>query len=298
MEGGSAASVIVGGCATDHTCNGHDDDVSNKYVIQTRQWTERVPIGLGLCPWAGRSLRSGRLRVVACDAVVSENVGVFVLEEAKQLLCESAKAQEEEWTTTLVVCPHVGEWHEDFACFDRYVQALKDKLANIEDGPDIGETLDQITLVAFHPNFTRWHALPRNVDVGSLVRCHRGMCGFEKSQGVHLAKIIETGGIQLWKAQGQGSIRGGWQGTIRADRLADVRCRRHHVAKGRVTSRQCHAPSSVSDDPFDTECGSGIALCQRCQSGEEEECTAYGETWVGWNSRKAGGCMTVIHVKY
>ena len=159
-----------------------------KYVIQTQQWTERIPIGLGLCPWAGKSLRLDRLRIVVCDAHLMKDVRTCVLGEAKRL-CETSP-ESEEWTTTLVVCPHVPDWRDDFEIFDRYVQTFEDR----ETREARSETLDQLALVAFHPNFTRWHALPHNVGVGSLVYCHRGMCGFEKSRDLHLAKVITTGG--------------------------------------------------------------------------------------------------------
>ena len=165
-------------------------DSNAKYVIQTRQWTERIPIGLGLCPWAGKSLRLDRLRIVVCDAHLIQDVRTCVLEEAKRLCGYSAS---EEWTTTLVVCPRVSEWQDDFDPFDRYVQSFKDG-----DTSEVhSEILDQLTFVAFHPNFTRWHALPHNIGVGSLVCCHRGMCCFEKSKGLHLAKVITTGGCNF-----------------------------------------------------------------------------------------------------
>ena len=162
-------------------------DSNAKYVIQTLQWTERIPIGLGLCPWAGKSLRSKRLRIVACDAHLIKGARTCVLEEAKRL-CECSAS--EEWTTTLVVCPRVSEWQDDFDPFDRCVQSFKDG-----DTSEVhSEILDQLTLVAFHPKFTRWHALPYNIGVESLVYCHRGMCGFEKSKDLYSAKIIETEG--------------------------------------------------------------------------------------------------------
>ena len=169
-----------------------DDGCCNaKYVIQTRQWTECIPIGLGLCPWAGKSLRLDRLRIVVCGAHLRNDVRTFVLEEAKRL-CEHSAS--EQWTTTLVVCPNVPEWQEDFESFDRYVRTYKDGVIGSQQSEEGFEVLDQLTLVAFHPNFTRWYALPQNIDVGCIVHCHRGMCGFEKSNDVHLAKIIETEG--------------------------------------------------------------------------------------------------------
>ena len=42
-------------------------------------------------------------------------------------------------------------------------------------------------------------ALPNGVVVGSRVHCHRGMCGFEKSRGSHLAQIVEIDGSNFGK---------------------------------------------------------------------------------------------------
>ena len=154
-------------------------DSNAKYVIQTRQWTERIPIGLGLCPWAGKSLRSKRLRIVACDAHLIKGARTCVLEEAKRL-CECSAS--EEWTTTLVVCPRVSEWQDDFDPFDRYVQSFNGDESSLDNETTDDEVLDQITLVAFHPKFTRWHALPQNIGVESLVHCHRGMCGSKRAR--------------------------------------------------------------------------------------------------------------------
>ena len=162
-------------------------------IDQTRRWTQRIPIGLGLCPWAGRSLRLNRLRIVVCDETTPSNVGIFARGEARRL----TEASTPEWTTTLVVCPHVSEWQDEFDSFDEYVQTFKAGQNNMilkNDESDPGETsmLEQLTLVAFHPKFVRWLALPSNIGVGSVVHSHRGMCGFEKSSNPYLATIIET----------------------------------------------------------------------------------------------------------
>ena len=164
-------------------------------VDQTRRWTQRVPIGLGLCPWAGRSLRLDRLRIAVCNETSPSDVAMFVRGEARRL----TEASTPEWTTTLVVCPHVPEWQDEFDSFDGYVQTFKaeqlDKLTTENDnsGPvDVTSILEQLTLVAFHPEFIRWRALPSNIGVGSVVHSHRGMCGFEKGLNLYLATIIET----------------------------------------------------------------------------------------------------------
>ena len=167
-------------------------------IDQTRRWTQRIPIGLGLCPWAGRSLRLDRLRIVVCDETSPIDVGLFVRGEARRL----TEASVPEWSTTLVVCPHIPEWQDEFDSFDGFVQTFKaeqkDILANVDEkaddksDPSEIDMLEQLSLVAFHPKFIRWRALPSNVDVGSGVHSHRGMCGFEKSSDQYLATIIET----------------------------------------------------------------------------------------------------------
>jgi len=184
--------------------DGEEEIIGSRYAERTRQWTERVPIGLGLCPWAGRSRRLGRLRIVVCAAAAEEDVPAFVRREARRLY--EVPAASSDWSTALVVCPHVTEWQNDFDGFDRFVQSLKDDQANTMEGGGGGDdpgipnhTLDQLTLVAFHPNFIRWHALPNGVVVGSRVHCHRGMSGFEKSRGSHLAQIVEIDGSNFGK---------------------------------------------------------------------------------------------------
>ena len=174
-------------------------------IDQTRWWTQRIPIGLGLCPWAGRSLRLDRLRIIVCDDLSPRDVGLFVRGEAQRL----TEASVPEWSTTLVVCPHVPEWQDEFDIFDEYVQTFKaeqkDILANVDEkaddksDPSEIDMLEQLTLVAFHPRFIRWRALPSNIGVGSAVISHRGMCGFEKSSCPYLATIIETENLYFGK---------------------------------------------------------------------------------------------------
>ena len=43
------------------------DDDDEHYTTAVRQWTERVPIGLGLCPWAIKSNRQERLYYKICE---------------------------------------------------------------------------------------------------------------------------------------------------------------------------------------------------------------------------------------
>mmetsp|Transcript_28152 Transcript_28152/g.81389 ORF Transcript_28152/g.81389 Transcript_28152/m.81389 type:complete len:292 (+) Transcript_28152:93-968(+) len=175
------------------------DAECRKHIAQTQRWTQRIPIDLGLCPWAGKSMRLDRLRIIVCNGTSSINVGAFLCDEAQQL-CEATTP---EWSTTLVVCPHVAEWQDEFDSFDRYVQTFKAEqkyiLKSDESNPNESNMLEQLTFVAFHPNFTRWHDLPKDIGFGSVVHSHRGMCGFEKSVKPSLANIIETDGCNFGK---------------------------------------------------------------------------------------------------
>ena len=120
-------------------------------IDQTRRWTQRVPIGLGLCPWAGRSLRLDRLRIVVCDETSPIDAGLFIRGESRRL----SEASIPELTTTLVVCPRVPEWQDEFDSFDEYVQTFKaeqpDTLASADDKSD--DKSDPGERCSFHQSF-------------------------------------------------------------------------------------------------------------------------------------------------
>ena len=143
------------------------------FAKQVRLWTNKVPIGLGFCPWAMKSQRQGLLKISTCDATCDEDVVKALLDEAKQL--------EGPLATTLLVCPHVQDWKSSFEAFDEFLKPLR-KLAELQ----------HVTLVAFHPHFLRWRALPEGVGVGTKVHAHKAIGGFQKSQEVFEAIILET----------------------------------------------------------------------------------------------------------
>ena len=63
-----------------------DDGDDRHFLARTRTWTQQVPIGLGLCPWAVRSQAKGRLHYAVCHATQSEHVAQLLEEEALKLV--------------------------------------------------------------------------------------------------------------------------------------------------------------------------------------------------------------------
>ncbi len=163
-----------------------------------QQWARNIPIGLGLCPWAVKSYNKGLLRYVTCNSKTPHDVALCVQQEAQRFY--TSCHEEPPWSTTLVICPYVKEWNESFQMFDRFVSKdIWDEISSSrqDDDEDQNPSLltekiqDQITLVAFHPNFLRWHSLPDGVTVGSTVQSHYGMIG-QKSVETLPATIVET----------------------------------------------------------------------------------------------------------
>ena len=88
-------------------------------------------------------------RPLACRHA-SDEASVFeaIVDESERLFRADAPAL----ATTLLACPHVQAWRDDFAAFDAFVSTAE---ASLRDGP-MG-----LSLVAFHPGFARWRQLPR-----------------------------------------------------------------------------------------------------------------------------------------
>lgn len=152
-----------------------------EYAARVQSWSDRVPIGFGLCPWAGTARSRGCLRYVTCDGDVPVDVATCMLKEAELLTSVDVAPL----STTLIVCPHVTAW-KDFNVFDDWVRSGSNE--RFQEGI-LGEA---ITLVAFHPEFLRWYGLPEDVEVGSVVQSHWvGMAG-SKSADTLSATILET----------------------------------------------------------------------------------------------------------
>lgn len=116
-------------------------------AADVRRWLDEYIIRHHLCPWASRADEGGGLRIIVSRADTEAGVLVDLKREAKRLVKPPPPpaAPPPALATTLLVCPGVREWAEDFAQFDTFVR---------------GATQDGVSLVAFHPNFARWRAAP------------------------------------------------------------------------------------------------------------------------------------------
>jgi len=143
---------------------------------QVQSWAVCVPIGLGLCPWAGKAHFQGRLRYVTCAGELPTDASRLVAAEAEVLTGPGVAAL----SSSLVVCPHVEGWQE-FKTFEHWVTGLE-------------KSYENLTFVPFHPEFLRWHGLPDGVGIGSVVFTHWGFIG-SKSAGTAPATIIDSGNM-------------------------------------------------------------------------------------------------------
>ena len=150
------------------------------YVKATHEWVLRMPIGLGLCPWAIKSNNKGLLNIITCTSDTASDVTDIVKREIESFANKGTPPL----STSLIVCPYVKEW-KDFKIFDEYIKSgIKQQLKN-------NTILEDATLVAFHPKFCRWYGLPPNIGIGSEVQSHYGIIG-KKSKQTAIATIIET----------------------------------------------------------------------------------------------------------
>ena len=179
---------------------GDDHDV---YASSVREWTQRVPIGMNLCPWAKLSHKEGRIKYITCPVGVQtpKEASEVVWREIENLLGSSTTSDERNHSlpplsTTLVICPHVTEWENDYTAFEGFVKKF-----GREESSSYGLSKHQsnyprhssnaITLVAFHPAFLRWRGLPESISIGCTIRCHKGLAGFSKSPVAHTAIVVD-----------------------------------------------------------------------------------------------------------
>ena len=155
--------------------------IEDKHSIEVSLWAERIPIGLGLCPWAIRARNHGNLRCKSSTARKVSDIEMQLRVEALELCREDIPPM----TTTLLVCPYVIAF-EQFVAFDDFVKRMEKRLMQLE--------LDlEVTLVSFHPKFLRWHGLPPGIKIGSEVRSFRAAAGiFQKSPDRFPAIVVET----------------------------------------------------------------------------------------------------------
>ena len=156
----------------------------SEHACKVKEWVERIPIGLGFCPWAIKSNIAKRLRYVTCFGTNPSSVANMVLMETG-ILTESNVPS---LSSTLIACPNIETWNDNFEAFDEWIRnGLKHEISNNA----YKSLLESLTLVAFHPNFLRWKGLPPCIDVGSKVHSHYGMIG-KKSIDKVSATIVET----------------------------------------------------------------------------------------------------------
>lgn len=106
---------------------------------ETRDWIERVVIGLDLCPFAAEPLRAGRVRIVVSGAVDPETLADELSAELMRLEREPANVLE----TTLLVHPLVLQ---DFEAFNRFLEVgdlLLEKLGLV----------GSLQIASFHPDY-------------------------------------------------------------------------------------------------------------------------------------------------
>ena len=91
-----------------------------EYIERMQQWTVKIPIGLGLCPWASKAHHHGNIRYVVCGSETSPaEIEQRILQEGSRLraLTEIENEDSNSFHTTLLICPNVNEWNNDFEEF-------------------------------------------------------------------------------------------------------------------------------------------------------------------------------------
>ena len=153
--------------------------IDSEYANKVKQWSDAIPIGLGLCPWAIKSNNQNRLRYVTCQGELLSDAIDILQRECNKLLEKDVQPL----SSSLVVCPFLQEW-KDFEIFQQFVyHGIKSSIEK--------DLLEQIEFVPFHPQFTRWYALPSHINEGSTVQSYWGNFG-QKSTVTDIATIIET----------------------------------------------------------------------------------------------------------
>lgn len=108
-------------------------------IEKTRQWVEKIVIGLNVCPFAAPVVRTGRLKLVVSAADTAEQLMQDLLAEF-QFLLETPSAETD---TTLLIHPYVLR---DF-------EAYLDFVAEAEDIMDESDISQEFQLATFHPDY-------------------------------------------------------------------------------------------------------------------------------------------------
>ncbi len=176
---------------TDERSNRRDDDEAEERgcADAVREWTMKIPIGMGFCPWASKSHCRGLIRIVECHEIRPMDVTGFMLREIESLISPRDDSHPPPpLSTTLVACPHVREWY-DFLPFEEFVSS---GMRNQLEDENASSMMERVALVAFHPDFIRWRGLPDGMCVGGEIRSHYATITGHMSEDVVEATIIET----------------------------------------------------------------------------------------------------------
>lgn len=106
---------------------------------EVRHWLEIMVVGEGLCPFAARPMREGRVRIAVCAEDDDDGIYRCVLQEVERLLNDSASRIE----TTVVALPRGLE------SFDHYL----DMLGMLEDALEELSLDGVLQLASFHPDY-------------------------------------------------------------------------------------------------------------------------------------------------
>ena len=113
--------------------------MSDLALAETRQWVERVVIGLHLCPFAKVPQQRGQVRYVVSEAREPEALLIALVDELNRI----AAAPTDEIETTLLIHPQVLA---DFAEYNEFL--------SIADGAVEALGLDGVIQIAsFHPQY-------------------------------------------------------------------------------------------------------------------------------------------------
>jgi hypothetical protein len=110
-----------------------------RHITETRDWVERVVIGLKLCPFAPAPALKGLIRYATSDADTRE----ALLEDLATELQRLVASPPEEIETTLLIHPRVLQ---DFYDFNDFLEVADELLRVLElEG--------EIQIASFHPDY-------------------------------------------------------------------------------------------------------------------------------------------------
>lgn len=112
---------------------------ASEVIARTRQWVEKIVIGLNVCPFAAPVVNAGRLRITVTAAETPEQLMQDLLAEFDLLLDTPSS----ETDTTLLIHPYVLSDFEDYLDF----------VAEAEEIMDESSISDEFQIATFHPDY-------------------------------------------------------------------------------------------------------------------------------------------------